>query len=887
VSVSSDHGTLRSGLQSSASSMSGFSLFRAADPTGPQWNAATPSSDRLTSPFELPNGGQPYLANEPQLDLEVMDARSELEEYVAAHGTNDGTHWTLLVASDDVERIQSYSRLLDQETSASNRLARSTPDKGSAELSQSGKAAIESLISSLPQTADFMDTIVLSTSESIFALSERILSLFDLRIAACEDRHDFVASHTWLSHMEDFEDYIRFHGSDSVAPLLLDMEMSAKTSIAASLSAIARCEEWLEIVRPALDLASSQLTISCESNEALRTKMWYTADIRTSSAYDNVRAITSALRVMGKPKRASAIKQAPPLRHWSGTRLSSQNVHLKSEAQILELLGTNPEYGGPNKLSDDQSKLTLTWLRRNDIQLICAGEERLHKLCMEVRKCVDQVVTPSRQDNPLLWSNVLFARDSNDTRPPPIDSTRLFAPEPPHRRFDMLSLQTNPFTTIDNISNASQTLSSTSSRDYFDRSPTLAARSSAAFWSPAATEVRSPSSTTSVASHIGRGWDTSPRKPIFASQSSSLESQATGILREQVTGLLLSDVGATLFVQGSETDEAFFGGLGADLTEQHLASKMKFTNREHSHGVPDLHRDHRISKQRPPFNFEQAFRSMFEAFAIDCDPYAKLEHLNAIQKLIRPYMARRDRCMDVPVPDEDTSSKLLQSVAAKHTTPDSELLTEGFYTLFCQRGIRPPAIFRDLQYISSLCSSSVLDSSSRGQAFWNAAAAAIRLKSEARKKLVETADNIIDYHTNNRGHGRSASSAQQQQRDSATFTAPSRTPSAEVIAHYSMADAAHLLQITAREGDSAAQRELATLYLTHPELMDHVISPFALPGDVFRDEIEGRWKRDRDPERCDPRTMCVAHHWMVLGAKGGDALAREFLRQREEMERLP
>jgi hypothetical protein len=236
--------------------------------------------------------------------------------------------------------------------------------------------------------------------------------------------------------------------------------------------------------------------------------------------------------------------------------------------------------------------------------------------------------------------------------------------------------------------------------------------------------------------------------------------------------------------------------------------------------------------------------------------------------------------------EADTSTKLPRSLAGKHVSPGSEILTDGFYILFCQRNIRPSAIFRDLQYIASLLPHSILDSSSQGQAFWNAAVAAIRLKSEARKKLVEMADSIIDYHTNNRGHGRAASIAQQQ-RDSATFTAPSRTPSAELIAHYSMADAAHLLQITAREGDPAAQRELATLYLTHPELMDHVIAPFASPGDVFKDEIEGKWKRDRDPERCDPRTMCVAHHWMVLGAKGGDALAREFLRQREEMERLP
>ncbi|KAJ8133805.1 hypothetical protein OY671_012981, partial [Metschnikowia pulcherrima] len=144
------------------------------------------------------------------------------------------------------------------------------------------------------------------------------------------------------------------------------------------------------------------------------------------------------------------------------------------------------------------------------------------------------------------------------------------------------------------------------------------------------------------------------------------------------------------------------------------------------------------------------------------------------------------------------------------------------------------ALFRDLQYIASLIPSSTLDSSPHGPAFWNAAAAVLRSKSEASKKLVETADSIIDYHTNNRGHGRSASSAQQQ-RDSATFSAPLRTPSAELIAHYSMADAALSSQITAREGDPAAQRELATLYLTHPELMDPVVAPFASPSEVFRD----------------------------------------------------
>jgi hypothetical protein len=883
VSVSSDHDTLRSGIQSSASSVSGFSLFRAADPSGLVWTPVTSSTAWLPTPTEHVNESLPGFETSSRIDLEVMDARSELEEYVAGHGTNDTTHWALLVASDDVEQVKSYSKVLDQDTVSGDWHNLHTSKMDGAKPSSSSKIALETLLSGNRGSVILNQDLGLTDCEHAAAVSEQVLKLFDDQIADCEAQNDFVASHAWLSHLEIFEDFLNLNGPEPFIQTIASIENSARNALATSLSVIDRCDEWLSVVRPALKVASSRVASACVSNKALRTKTWYSIDVRTSSAYDNVRAVTSALRVMGKLKSGSTTKQVPPLRHWSGTRLSSQNIHLKSEAQILELLGTHPEHGGPNKLSDDQAKLTLAWLRRNDTQLICAGEERIHKLCMEVRKCVEQIITPSRQDSPLLWSNVLFTRDPNETRSSRPDGLRLFTPDGPHRHLDLLSLHTNQLSSIDSVSNASRTLSSTSSREYFDRSPTLAARSSTAFWSPAATEIRSTSSTTSIASHNGRGWDTSPQKP--ASQSVAQESLMTDELCEQLTGLLLSDAGTSLFVNGSETDEAFFTGLGAELAQPHLESQVKFASQEQSHTISTGARISRTGIHHAAFDYEAAFSSMFESFTINCNPYAKLRILNKIQKLIRPYLARRRLVSDALLPDADTTTKLPRSLG-KQATPGSDLLTDGFYILFCQRNIRPSAIFRDLQYIASLLPSSTLDNSSQGQAFWNAAVAAIRLKSEARKKLVEMADSIIDYHTNNRGHGRSASTAQQQ-RDSATFTAPSRTPSAELIAHYSMADAAHLLQITAREGDPAAQRELATLYLTHPELMDHVIAPFALPGDVFKDEIEGKWKRDRDPQRCDPQTMCVAHHWMVLGAKGGDALAREFLRQREEMERLP
>lgn len=883
VSVSSDHDTLRSGLQSSASSVSGFSLFRATDSVGPVWTPTPPSTAWLSAPHELVNGGFHESGDGPRIDTEVMDARSELEEYVAGHGTNHVTHWALLVASDDLEQVESYSKLLCQDTVSADWPAMHTPGVARAKLSSSSKCALETLLSGMHGSVIMAELTRPMNPKGATSVSTQLLDLFDSQVTACEARHDFVASHTWLSHLEVFEDFVQEQGAEAVISVIASIENSARNSLATSLSMIDHCDEWLSVIRPTLDNASSRVASACASNKALRTKIWYSVDVRTSSSYDNVRAVTSALRVMGKPKRTSTAKQAPPLRHWSGTRLSSQNIHLKSEAQILGLLGTHPEHGGPNKLSDEQVKLTLAWLRRNDTQLICSGEERLHKLCMEVRKCVEQIVTPSRQDSPLLWSNVLFTRDSNDTRFPKTDGVRLFSSDNTHRRFDLSSLHANPPISMDNVSIASRTLSSTSSREYFDRSPTLAARSSTPFWSPAATEIRSPSSTTSIASQMGRGWDSSPQKQT--SRPSAQESAADDLC-EQLTGLLISDVGTSVFVNGSETDEAFFTGLGAELTKPHLESHVRFASQENLHNKFGGARFPGSRNRRVDFDYEHAFSSMFESFTIDCDPYAKLRHLNKIQKLIRPYLAQRSMCSNAILSEVDASTTLPRVLAGKHAAPGSELLTDGFYILFCQRNIRPSAIFRDLQYIASLLPSSILDNSSQGQAFWNAAVAAIRLKSEARKKLVEMADSIIDYHTNNRGHGRTASTAQQQ-RDSATFTTPSRTPSAELIAHYSMADAAHLLQITAREGDPAAQRELATLYLTHPELMDHVIAPFASPGDVFKDEIEGKWKRDRDPERCDPRTMCVAHHWMVLGAKGGDALAREFLRQREEMDRLP
>jgi hypothetical protein len=204
VSVSSDHDTLRSGIQSSASSVSGFSLFRAADPSGLVWNPTTSSTAWLPPPTEHINGSLPEFENSSKIDLEVMDARSELEEYVAGHGTNDTTHWALLAASDDVEQVDSYSRVLDQDTVSGDWHSLLTPDMGGAKLSSSSKLALETLLGGTRGSVIPNQNSGPPDCGHAAAVSEQVLKLFDDQIADCEAQSDFVASHTWLSHLRRF-----------------------------------------------------------------------------------------------------------------------------------------------------------------------------------------------------------------------------------------------------------------------------------------------------------------------------------------------------------------------------------------------------------------------------------------------------------------------------------------------------------------------------------------------------------------------------------------------------------------------------------------------------------------------------------------------------------
>ncbi|KAF2716545.1 hypothetical protein K431DRAFT_289325 [Polychaeton citri CBS 116435] len=898
--ASSDRDTLRSGIHSSTSSLSGFSLFQSAnsmpdaqsrrDLQSTLDTSYAKGSDEATSqsyPGSPSDEDRKQSANGIGDVQGLREAFVEIQEFYLSHQPSINEQWVVLLPCDEANRYQTIKERAESFAAAA-RQPQAIPSShigyytGKADRISPSATAIETLLRHVTRVE--MDSL------TDFRLAEyaqldwetSIPALFDLSIKDAEEAYNFSAAYHWTERKTEYsEAVLKVQGETSLQQTLADIYSRATTSGQCSSTVLDSLAAQIERLHSAL--AREKVTISPlkAASNRLRNKMWYMTDVRTSAAFDEARSIATALRIMGKSQFLDQQLSGQPSRLKPSPKSFGTSAHLKTEAQLLELMGALPQHGGPNKLSDDQSRLTLQWMERNGIENFCKGEERLHKFCMVVRRCVDQVVGGRPSENTLLWPSLLFARDKQlyvcegtEVQTGVQSSMPLF-----HGSATRLArYRTGNERAVDLASKPSQTLSASSSRELFEnRSPTLTTRSSGTLWSPPATE-NAPSSATSIASyHAASGTETIARTP--QPQRMSPDAHTFIGLREMILSLLLSDIGQGMFDTGCETDKALLQGLGGQLFWKSLPRER---NSSASPVTVTEGQDARSSFSN--FDFEHAFSVILGRFSSSINPHTKLQMLLDIQNLIGPYLTKKSR--SGLVQGNDDGPKQTQVLRSQLHRGSSDQNVDGFRKIFNNDQLRPLSIFRDFQYIAALVPANVLENTAKGRAFWNAGIALSSMKREALRLMIETADGIIAYQTNNRGHGRSPS-VQQQQRDSATFAVPSRTPSAEDIAHYTMSDAAHLLQITAKEGDPAAQRELATLYLTHPELMDHIIAPFTRPKDVFKDELQSKWRKNQDPNRCDPATMCVAHHWMSLSSRGGDALAKEFLRQREEMDRLP
>ncbi|KAJ5830157.1 uncharacterized protein N7525_008410 [Penicillium rubens] len=458
------------------------------------------------------------------------------------------------------------------------------------------------------------------------------------------------------------------------------------------------------------------------------------------------------------------------------------------------------------------------------------------------------------------------------------------------------------------------------------------------FWSA---PQRHPMYATSASSVYSRPpsmfSETAARQPRRVERKTHGKTAFMDGLRQTLTSLLLSDLGSPVWSCGSETDAWFTNALDqkriqvemrrraavqkfyADYEERskHLGQQRGSLKGRRSRSLGNLRGPQRkaprveASSQLPQadlesgehsaFSYKAVFHRLIEVFSRHGNPFVKLNALRdlrslVVASLISPQDANSpttlsyspgegDRMrsssqlrratrhsfsevrpnnlpqVDPMLPSSSPESVTCGSQRSDYSTPSEAQIVATLRDLILD--VKPKTLFRDLQFISAFVPGDQLNKTDRGTAFLQFGLAALSLKEEICHSMVEIADRIV-FQELSRRHPPFASDFQSRP-------------------GHAIQDAAGMWIITAKEGNPVAQRELAILYLTHPELLPRVTLPLTLPRDTFKAEM--MYRRDKD-SKSDPQSMCLALHWMQLSASGGDTLARNRLREREEFDSI-
>ena len=454
------------------------------------------------------------------------------------------------------------------------------------------------------------------------------------------------------------------------------------------------------------------------------------------------------------------------------------------------------------------------------------------------------------------------------------------------------------------------------------------ADSCSTFWSPAHTQAHSA---TSASSFQSRPPSMLSEAPVLRRNDRHVQGKAAFLddLRQTLTGLLLSDLGSPVWSCGSETDAWFTNFLNrksvqaqmdkrakiqrfmaeCDSTSNHRmgrsASISKYPNYRSQSAGPVMSHDREPAKLSQPqmdrdttqcpssFEYHNAFRQLMEVFSRHANPFVKLKALRDLRALVlaslnsssefqsvaegnegnidRGRTARQSfsEPWNLRSPDEESlqTPTSLSPESVDFGSPQYNLGPSESQVINAMKGllreIQPKTLFRDLQFVSAFVPSETLNKTDTGTAFLHFGLAALSLKDDVCDSMVEIADSIVSQELNRR-HSHQAYDMGQR-------------------LGYAIEEAAGMWIITAKEGNAVAQRELAILYLTHPEHLPRVTLPLTLPRDTFKAEM--MYRRDKD-SKTDPQSMCLALHWMQLSANGKDELARNRLREREEFDSI-
>ena len=453
------------------------------------------------------------------------------------------------------------------------------------------------------------------------------------------------------------------------------------------------------------------------------------------------------------------------------------------------------------------------------------------------------------------------------------------------------------------------------------------------FWSPFPSQSQSATSVSSMPSRPP-SFITDSASSRLVEQNGPRRTKFLEDLRQRVIGLLLSDLGSPVWSCGSETDAWLVEMLDQNpslvawqLQKREGISKLleskkptiskrpKMSSETGSsqrngrsmsvgpahagnsqlHQLPQSHKSYghdyvtspdEVRDETYAFPYLVAYEALMVRFSRQTDPVLKLAVLDDLRSLVISSirearetihsMSRhdpRDMCNPhgsfISAPTSRRSS-WVPGTGGRHGVGGNKHPEEGFQRpydisiddkevineiklIFIKT--RPKTLFRDLQFITAFVPSDLINKLPGKNAFYLVGVAALAFKDEVCRSLVSVADKIT-VNDNLR-----------------------RTPPAAHIAEYSLRDAAQMWIHAAKEGNAVAQRELAILYLSNPEILPSVSLPLMPPRDIFRPEITC-WSED-EVQRRTSQALCLALHWMQQAANNGDAIAQQRLKERE------
>lgn len=418
-----------------------------------------------------------------------------------------------------------------------------------------------------------------------------LITMLDAAINQCIVQSDFVCAHLYHKALYQLRNLssptlVR----DGFSSLLNYFARGARDSLTKSARAIEEYDAWFVWLQQSQERHDMVVKDMMRTLRSLRDKMWYTTDVRNSGGYEEARNVALALKAMIQPPKASESRQLPAHKPRAFSKSSSTSFLLRTEAQVFDLMAASTDYGGPNKLSDEQSDMTSKWLTQHGIENICKGEERIHRLCLEIDKCVGKLVGDGMLDGPVLWSSELYRTDKEfldrgrrkgDLILTGVGSLSIVGDEEHETQHGLRSTGSLDFAARQSQSNlrsmsyrngsqqsfdsgrwgSSRSVDLANSPDYSGgTNPLLLIDTNATFWSPFQTQASHHSNTVRA-----RYRTTYPSRDTVALDNSAAVSHDKRRflldLKQTLTGLLLSDFGTTVFSRGSETDVWFSSEL--------------------------------------------------------------------------------------------------------------------------------------------------------------------------------------------------------------------------------------------------------------------------------------------------------------------------------------